>query len=220
MGRDTARTGQLCRGLCGALTGAKMSNNWDIEIRPEATLTPAERARARDCRVREFDRQWSDWTDIARCCLDVKRDQDYIILGFTTWNAWLVDAAPRSRSYIYLAIGRYEELIHDIPEEELSKIPLGSAGVLRQLSSSVRKNPAVRAAAKGKPRELRKVLATEFKDQHIETVVEINLKFTASQWAIVEAEYEKYLMEDPRLTMEQFFEFCVLEIQEDAGRDH
>lgn len=188
-----------------------MASTWDIEIRPESTLSPRERAEARDSRVREFESQWSAWAEIARCCIEVRRDRDYELLGFTSWHAWLMDAAPRSRSYIYLAIGRYEELLPDIPEEELQQIPLGSAGVLRQLSSKIRQNPKIREAAKQKPSAVRKILAEDFPEQHIEHIVEVKLKFTASQWQVIQAEYDAYRMAEPNASLESFFEFAVSE---------
>src|SRR5882672_377315 len=101
------------------------------EIR-EYELSPKERASARDSFVRAFERQWSDWTEIARVCCEIEDDKDYLLLGFHSFGSWVLQAAPRSRSYLYLVMGRYRELRPDISDEELAQISLGSAGVLRQ----------------------------------------------------------------------------------------
>lgn len=182
------------------------------EIR-EHSLSSKERAEARDSYVRGFERQFSDWTEIAKVCIEVERDQDYLLLGFPSWHAWLLAAAPRSRSYIYLVVGRFKELIADIPEAELALIPLGSAGVLRQLSSKIRQDPKVRQAAANKPSELRQVLASEFPLQHIEPVVEQRLRFSLSQWERIESAWEAYKLVDPTASLETFLEFAVSECQ-------
>lgn len=181
------------------------------EIR-EHTLSPRERAEARDARVREFERQFNDWVEIARCCIEVERDHDYKLLGFPSWHAWLLDAAPRSRSYIYLVVGRYKELIADIPEEELAQIPLGSAGVLETLASKIRQNPRVREAALKKPSAFRQVLEKEFPNQHIEPLVECRLRFKLSFWEVFETAFEKYKLTDESATKEEFIEFLVSEL--------
>src|SRR5882724_6724330 len=94
------------------------------EIRyQEIKLTPQDRAEARHAYVRAFEDQFSNWAGIAKACIDVDRDKDYLLLGYKTWHAWLLDAAPMSRSYIYIVVGRYKELAPDIPHEELVQMP-------------------------------------------------------------------------------------------------
>jgi hypothetical protein len=183
----------------------------DIEIRPDADLSPKERAEARHSFVCAFERQFSDWTEIAKVCIEVERDKDYLVLGYQSWHQWLLAAAPRSRSYIYLVVGRYKELSPDIPEEELAQISLGSAGVLKQLSPAVRKLSKIRQASKGKPSELRQVLRDEFPSQHIETIVERTLYFTTSQWERIEAAYEAYRLTDEGASLETFIEWLCSE---------
>jgi hypothetical protein len=174
-------------------------------------LTPKQRAIARDSFVRAFDEQFSNWVSIAKCCVDVERDKDWELLGFESFTKWIVDAAPRSRSYLYLVINRYKELAPDIPDKELEQIPLGSAGILKQLSSGVRRQSKIRQAAKMKPAELRQVLEQEFPQQHIESVVEHRLRFTASQWSKIEGCYEAYKLTDESATLEDFIEWLVSE---------
>ncbi len=188
-----------------------MAARWDIEIRPESTLSPKERATARDSFVREFERQFSDWSSIASCCLAIERDKDWEVLGYSSFDKWLMNAAPRSKSYLRLVMGRYKELIEDIPEEELAQIPLGSAGVLRKLSPTVRRDTRVRQAAKEKPQRFLQVLHNEFPSQHMEMVVEKKLRFTLSQWQEIERAYEAYKVADEYASLEDFIEFLVTE---------
>lgn len=190
-----------------------MSHGVDIEIRPCVGLNPKERAEYRDHYVREFERQWSDWVGIAKCCADVERDRDWEILGFSSWHTWILDAAPRSRSYIYLVVGRYKELIPDIPEEELSKIPLGSAGVLRSLPSKIRKRPDIRESARQKPEKFVADLQQIEPMQHLEAKIRKEVFFSASQWAVIEPKFEAYLLTDSTGTLADFIEFLCSECQ-------
>jgi hypothetical protein len=183
------------------------------EVRPESALTPRERAEARDSFVRDFERSFSDWSAIAKCCIEVERDKDYEILGYSSWHAWLLAAAPRSRSYIYLVVGRYKELSADVSEEELAQIPLGSAGVLRQLSSATRRDPSVRKAATQPPKEFRQSIRESHPEQFIESIVEKKLRFTASQWDVIDRAYEAYQVLDPGASLEIFLEWLVSEAQ-------
>jgi hypothetical protein len=181
------------------------------EIR-EWSLTPKERAEARDSMVREFERQWADWTSIARVCIDVERDKDYLLLGFPTWNAWILERCPKSRSYIYLVVGRYKELSVDIPEEELAQIPLGSAGILKQLSPAVRRESKIRQAARSKPEEFRQTLKQSHPEQHVEGLDLRTLKFTESQAAVFDEMLQCHRdMNNPETPAEEIVEMLCAE---------
>lgn len=183
------------------------------EIRHETNLSPRERAEARDAYVRSFDRQFADWTEIAKACIDVERDKDYLVLGYKSWHEWLLAAAPASRSYIYIVVGRYKELVPDIPHEELSQMTLESAKVMSQVSSTLRHNPELKSVAikVKKTKELRQFIKEKHPSQHIEQTVERKLKFTASQWERIEGAYEAYLLTDEGASLETFFEWAVSE---------
>jgi hypothetical protein len=208
-----------------------MSAAWDIEIRPEAGLTPVERAQARDSYVRDFERQFKDWQGIAACCLSVDRDGDWRLLGFESFKAWLHDAAPASERYLYLAMGLWKELSVDIPEDILNTIPIGTAAILqRQVKSpKLRRDSRVLAAAKNKPKKFVEELRQIAPDQHVEGIVRKVVEFTESQWSVVEATYEKYqVMLDPNASFAAFIEFLCAEISEwtlhaekkDQGREN
>jgi hypothetical protein len=183
-----------------------MPNCVDVEVRTH-TLTAQERAIERDSLVREFERQFSQWTAIAKVCIEVERDRDWEILGFHSWSAWILDAAPKSRSYIYLVTSRYKELIADIPEEELAQIPLGSAGVLKQLSPAVRKSSKIRQAAKEKPEKLRQIVEQEFPEQHLLGLDIRCLKLDTSQAGVFDEALAIYrALNNHCATVEEFVE--------------
>jgi hypothetical protein len=142
-----------------------MPNCVDVEVRN--SLTPRERAEQRTETLREFERNFKDWASIARLCLDVERDEDYKLVGCDSFGAYLKKYATCSRSYLYLAMGRYKELQAEFSDSELADIPLGSAGVLKQLSPAVRKSSKIRQAAKEKPEKLRQIVEQEFPEQHL-----------------------------------------------------
>lgn len=163
----------------------------DVEWR-EVALSPKDRAVARDSFVREFERRFSDWSEIARVCSEIERDKDWEVLGYKSYHQWLIAAAPRSRSYIYLVTGRYKELKDDFTDEELSQIDLDSTKTLRKLSPAVRHDPEVREAAKKKPRELRRLIVERHPEQHVEDIEERTLKFETSQAAIFDEAVEAW----------------------------
>lgn len=183
------------------------------EIRTEFALSPSERAEARDTFVRSFEQQFADWSSIAKVCVEIERDKDYLLLGFQSFGSWLMEAAPRSRSYIYLVMGRYKELAPDISDDNLARIPLESTLTLRKLSSKVRQSPELASAAIKKPKELRKYIQVNHPDQHIDDIVERRLKFTGEQWDRVETAYETYLLAHPGASLESFIDWMVVEFQ-------
>lgn len=183
-----------------------------VEIGDEGMFTTAsERAHFRDSIVRNFESQFNDWITIASVCVAIDRDKDWHTLGFHSFEAWLIHAAPRSRSYLYLVMGRYKELSVDVPADELARIPLGSAGVLRQLPSSMRRDPEVQREARKQPKEFRESLREHHPGQHIETIVEIKLKFTASAWSVVSAAFDAYRLVDETASLADFVEWMCSE---------
>src|SRR5580765_227638 len=186
------------------------------EIR-EIYLSPKERAKARDSYARSFERQFRDWCAIAECCLAIERDRDWEILGFSSFHAWIMDAAPASRRYIYLVMGIYKDLSVDIPQEELEKMPVGTGAVLHQQvkSKKLRRDPRVLEASKQKPHDFAKAMQEIAPNQHVEGLVRKVVNFTASQWSVIEATFEKYqVMEDGSASFASFIEWMCSEVSE------
>jgi hypothetical protein len=178
------------------------------EIRVEFGLTTRQRAKARDAFVRDFERRFNDWSEIAKVCCEIERDRDWEILGFRSWNQWLIDAAPRSRSYIYLVTGRYKELCPDFTDEELAQIDLDSTNTLRKLSPAVRRDPVIRAAAKKKPRELRQAVIEHHPEQHIEEQSPRVLNFSDSAADVYDDALKTWrALNNHESTAEEFIEY-------------
>jgi hypothetical protein len=185
-----------------------MSSAFDIEIRPDFNCTPKERALARDSFVREFERRFNDWSEIAKICYEVERDQDYLLLGYKSFHQWILAVAPKSRAYIYLVTGRYKELRDDFTDDELSQIDLDSTNTLRKLSPAVRRDPEVREAAKKKPRELRQKVIERFPNQHLEEITPRVQNFTTSQAEVFDEALAVYrALNNHEASVEEFVEW-------------
>jgi hypothetical protein len=186
------------------------------------TVTPEERAASRDAYIRSFERAFLDWSGIAKVCIDMKRDRDWELLGFRSFGAWLTDAAPCSRSYIYTAIDLYHKLAADIPAEELSAMPMGSAQLLTGVSTATRRDPKAKSAAKKGKRQLRKTMATDFPHEHIDASTTLDIP--QGLMDVLEEGVDVYttLSREP-ITLLPFMEFLVSdwlasECQDEQGR--
>jgi hypothetical protein len=81
---------------------------------------------------------------------------------------WVRYAAPRGYSVVYAALRDCEELA-DVPAADLAQIPASNFHTLKQLSSRVRRTPAVLEAAKTqRAEEFVGTIRRDFPNQHIE----------------------------------------------------
>lgn len=198
-----------------------MSACVDIEVRPQVTSSLV-RAKQRDQVMQEFERQFADWSFIAKVACAIEKDRDWELLGFRSFGAYLVARCNRSRSYLYLVMGRYKELKDDFSDEELSEIDLDSTSTLRKLSPAVRRDPEVREAAKKKPRDLRRVVVEKHPEMHIEDEDFRVLKFeTSDAEDFDEALKVWHTLNNPEAPAEEFIrELCVEYVNsqwEDSG---
>jgi hypothetical protein len=145
-----------------------------------------------DRRVREIERQLAaSWSELAEIAIAVRDGQEWRILGFSSFNAWLADAAPRSRAMIYSAIGLLEELT-DVPIQELRQIGIGNAHILKKLPRASRTSRGVLEAAKAlPPRQMLATVIQSHPDHHLEDIATQKFKFTASQWIAIEEAIEE-----------------------------
>lgn len=144
-------------------------------------------ARFRDNRVRELEKQHvATWSEMAELCTLVEQQGDWKILGFESYNRWLLDAAPVCRSSVYAAQGLVREL-NEIPTEELRQIPPGNAKVLAAVPKSKRTKSLVQAAKESRPAAFTKHVQEKHPELHIETMVPRKFKFEASQATIIDA---------------------------------
>lgn len=169
------------------------------EMRPpiaanlQTTPTDAECFVAIDAWVREKEREWAV---IARACLEVQTRELWKCGDYHSWDAWLNNAAPRSARTIYWHISLLKGLEPDFTDAELSHIAPEAAKVLRSLPKSVRNDPRVREAAKGK----RQALVAKLRETHPGQLMENSYYWAAdlseSQFSKVDACFALYKLRE------------------------
>ncbi len=202
------------------------------EIR-EINVTSEERAQAYDSRVREIDRIVREsWSELASICIQVRdRALWKLVLRptldvepFKDFDDWLLDAAPVCRSTVYKGMGILSVLAKDLTPEQIAGIEIGNASILAyEVSSpSVRRDPEVIEAARSgrHSKKLREVVMRKYPNQAIENVVERKLRFTRSQWEVIDSAWDVFKITDPSASLETFIEYLVSEVMsgEDIGR--
>lgn len=148
----------------------------------EIELSGFEKAQAYDSRMRDLELQiQSTWHECGTIGLWMRNIKGWEMLGFHSFNAWLLDAAPRSRSVVYAAVNALEEL-KDVPAEELREIAHSTVHVLKKLPKDVRAKPEVRAAAKTlTTKEFTRKMKKENPNLHLEQFISREFRFTESQ---------------------------------------
>ena len=112
---------------------------------------------------------------------------------FGTFGQWMArcapgeagEAEPPARSWAYAALKARKELL-DIPAADYAQIREANVGTLLQLSTAVRRDPAVLEAARGNNPALIAHVKAHHKDQHIESPAKMLFNFTEGAKAEVE----------------------------------
>lgn len=151
-------------------------------------------AKCHDARIREIERTIAGaWSEMAEIAVQVRDNEEYLLLGFHSFGAWLSDAVPRSRSTVYAAIGLLEEL-KDVPMEDLRQIGIGNAGILKSLSTGARRRQDVLEAAKvHQPRDFASLVSETVPESHLEPYVNPRFRFTVSQWKVIQEAIEQVI---------------------------
>lgn len=103
---------------------------------------------------------------------------------FTSFDEWLLDAAPYSRSHCYAAKGIYEELAESIPRQTLMKINETNARTLLEVSSTVRPKLAESAVVLSED-QLRQTIQKDFPQQHVERKRTLTFHLSESAYQVV-----------------------------------
>ena len=133
----------------------------------------------------------SAYSEMGLMCVEVKRrmlwqhrtDPD---TGFPcrSRTRWMRVAFPFSYSYAVAAFSEVEKLLEDIPAEDIAQIGPGNLHTLTSLSTAVRSDPKVLAAAKTKkPSDFIEHVQENHPDQHIASTEWIKLAATPEQAA-------------------------------------
>ncbi len=143
-----------------------------------------------DGRARSIEKQWkSIWVEVADICITMRDSNLWAEIGFHSFSDWLINACPTSRSMAYLAIGIREEL-KDISDDDLRKIPLGNAEILKNLPRASRSDRKLLDEAKCQPpRSFVSTLLQTAPLAHLERLVKKH--FSASQWIAIDGVIEK-----------------------------
>ncbi|MHB1952165.1 MAG: hypothetical protein ACYCOU_00330 [Sulfobacillus sp.] len=108
---------------------------------------------------------------------------------YESFNAWLKDAAPYSRSHCYAALKIVDELSKDIPREKLLQIDETNARTLLGVSSAIRQDESIQRAAQTMPGpEFVEHLQAQHANQHVETAKRFSVTLSATDYeAVMEA---------------------------------
>lgn len=158
-----------------------------VVVQGEVEMTGLEKAQAYDARMRDLEKQiQSTWHECGEVGLWMRNSKGWEMLGHHSFNAWLLDAAPRSRSVVYAAINALEELT-EIPAEELKEIAHSTVHVLKKLPKDVRSKPEVRKAAKEMTtKEFTRKVKRENPNLHLEEFEKREFRLTESQEDVID----------------------------------
>lgn len=186
------------------------------EIRPECLdVTPMQRAKARHAEVlsicEHLVQALHAWGRLGKLCTLVERDNDWELLGYSSFGAWMmrieeISGYSRAAAYSYAKLYRDLEPLWGAEVHELS---LGTANVVRQLPSALQRDPEVRRAAKRmKPKQFREKIAGDYPDSHIETREELRLNLDDSFAKVFHelVECTRVLYEQPEMSYERAIE--------------
>jgi hypothetical protein len=154
------------------------------------------------------------WATVAQQCLRVKEARLYEEGGFHSWEAWIQSAAPdeKSKRTVYYHTGMLSDLAADFTVEELDSIPPETAKVLRECSTSVRRDPRVRQAAKARKGHFIEAIQELHPNQHVLSTTKVSFHFEDEFIPIYEEflEVARAIEEDPGLERERAFELSVM----------
>lgn len=165
------------------------------EVRPNLDTSDFEsRAKAHDQRVRDLDQFVRGvWAELGYLCLLVRNGEEWRVLGHHSFDAWLLEAAPCSRASAYGGMKAFEELADDFTPAEMVEVPHGNAHVLKLLPKAVRRDPAVRKAAREqRPKQFLAQMQKEHPELHLETKMPKKFIFTSDQWGVIEKALDEY----------------------------
>lgn len=104
---------------------------------------------------------------------------------FTSFDRWLISAAPVSRSGGYSAMKAVKEL-KDISVDDLNDMPRCNITTMTKLSSKIRRKPEIIKAAKTQSEnDFRKTIERDHPDQAIESLDRSFFNFERSQRGVV-----------------------------------
>ena len=129
--------------------------------------------------------------------------------AYTSFDRWIVSAAPHSRSDCFAALKAVKEL-RDVPTDLLLDMPRCNVSVLQTLSSEVRKSPKVIEAAQTlSKKDFIKEVQVEHPQQHIEGQTQRKWHFDDSALPVIDKGIEMGMFMEELETPEKFIEYLI-----------
>lgn len=148
----------------------------ELKIRSLRSMSDADAAKILDERLRALETNYKrNFVERGFILMEVEERQLWKYLAdpetnapYTSFERWVVTAATHSRSDCFESLRAVKEL-RDVPREQLLEIPRKNIGVLSQLSTKVRKDPTIIAAAQtASKKEFIGHIQAKHPDQHVE----------------------------------------------------
>ena len=185
-----AGAGEICLTLDkpaqGEVTQSVLST---LRQEPDADV-----AKRLDSRIRELERQHRrSFVELGLICNEMADRSLWQELVnpetgnfFQSFGSWLMDAAQVAHSSAYKAMKVLKEL-SDVPVEDLQEMSRANVIIVSQLSTKVRRDPKVIAAAKTQTEAaFHQILETDYPEQHIESTARMDLKPTRSARKVID----------------------------------
>jgi hypothetical protein len=162
-------------------------------------------AAQRFVRAGELDRIYvSTWQEMGFLALEAEKNEDWVLLRYTSFGSWMQAAFQRSRSVVYAAWGAVKEL-QDISSEDLASIEHSTAHVLKKIPKRLRTaDPILIQDAKHMTtEEFTAKVAKKYPDLHIEIRVRKAWKFEESQMKAVTAAIDLVKLFHPEISRDE-----------------
>jgi hypothetical protein len=173
------------------------------------SLPDSEAATLISTRMREWNQtERLRYSQIGLMCLEVQKRRlwNYVDDGgipCRSFARWLKVCAPYSYSTAYAALADVEEL-QDVPADDLAQIPQSNFFTFKQLSTAIRREPSVIAAAKTQRTEaFVDTIRKDFPDQHISRRKSFHLNPTEEQKAEIDEAFELAIRRGDARTKEE-----------------
>jgi hypothetical protein len=127
-------------------------------------------------------------------------------LDFHSFNDWLIHSAPYSRSHCYQAMKDIAEL-SEIGQMDLLAVDTRNIPLLKKLSSAVRSDPTVLAAAATMPQDaFGGYLATNHPQQHVQATQRVTWNLDAGVVRVIQEAIDVAMLRQDCRTREEAIE--------------
>ena len=130
---------------------------------------------------------------------------------YTSFDRWVLDSAPQSRSDCYAALKVVEDL-RDIPRHELESVPRCNLHILQALSSNIRQNPEVlQWASSTSQKDFVARIEYAYPEQHVESRRLLHLNPTKGASKIIEQAIRLAMQVEGLTSREQVLEMWAID---------